>query len=99
MIACISGIGILQEIKPPAGSGIKTRKDSSKYSEGAQPTDRGLMDGPGTYGRPPCRRRFEKRKWYGGRRYHLHRIRRPRERSRPHGDGGSFRPIILTTSS
>ena len=36
------------------------------------------MDGPGAHGQPPFERRFERRKWYGGQRYHLHRIRRSR---------------------
>ena len=36
------------------------------------------MDGPGAHGQPPFKRRFERRKWYGGQRYHLHRIRRSR---------------------
>ena len=49
-----------------------------RYSEGEEPTDRGLMDGPCAHGQPPFKRRFERRKWYGGKRYHLHRIRRSR---------------------
>ena len=52
------------------------------------------MDGPGTYGLPLAKRWFERRKRYGGQRYHPHRIRRARMRSRPHGDGGSYLPAM-----
>ena len=39
------------------------------------------MDGPGAHSQPPAKRWFERRKWYGGQRYHLHRIRQSLSRA------------------
>ena len=81
----IAGIGIIPDIEPLTGSGIKTR-------QGIPEADRQRIEGLWTArvctaGR--LVRRFERRKRYGSQRYHLHRIRRSRQRSGPHGDGGS----------